>query len=51
MGNSQQNVSYNTNEEQNVSYNTDKEQEEIIELYTIISGKIKESYVDELNRY
>ena len=51
MGNSQQNVSYNTNEEQNVSYNTDKEQEETIELYTIISGKIKESYVYELNKY
>ena len=51
MGNSQQNVPYNTNEEQKVSYNTDKEQEETIELYTIISGKIKESYVDELNKY
>ena len=39
------------NSQQNVSYNTDEEQEETIELYTIISGKIKESYVYELNKY
>ena len=39
-------------EELGVSYNnTDKEQEETIELYTIISGRIKEKNIYKLNSY
>ena len=34
-----------------VSYNTDKEQEETIALYSIISGRIKKGYIDQLNKY
>ena len=34
-----------------VSYNTDKEQEETIALYSIISGRIKSDYINQLNKY
>ena len=41
-----------TPEESNVTYNSDdKEQEESVELYTIISGRVKESYAYKLNSY
>ena len=38
-------------EDLKVEYNEDKEQEEAIELYTIISGRMKERYVSKLNSY
>ena len=34
-----------------VNYNVDKEHEESIELYTIISGRIKDKYVSKLDNY
>ena len=33
------------------SYNTNKEEEEIIALYSIISGRIKNDYINQLNKY
>lgn len=38
-------------EELIVEYNTDKESGEAIELYTLISGRIKEKYIKKLESY
>ena len=45
------NLIFSDNTYKSVSYNTDKEQEETIALYSIISGRIKKGYIDQLNKY
>ena len=34
-----------------IDYNSDKEQEETVALYSIISGRIKQNYISQLNNY
>ena len=45
------NLIFSDNTYKSVSYNTDKKQEATIALYSIISGRIKKGYIDQLNKY